>query len=487
MDYAPYPIVLVDKSGQILQANPAFQRLLQLSPNELYGTFFLQWVAEEDREKTESAFFETRTAGTTKIFENGCCAHQRAPVRVRWSVRWDHTEKRLYCFGEQIKAERETEPAQGPAAGQEAGAGPDPGSYRSPEATHKLLEDLKLSNERYHLVAQATHDMIWDWDLERNEIFRNEEGLSSIYGFSNNDPIRRIDDWVERIHPEDRELVVQAIAAIHEAAPGSIFQVEYRFLKGDGHYVYIYDRGYIMRDVSGKPIRLIGAAQDITERVRLQHQLIEEKNARQKEIMEATIGVQEKERDQIGYELHDNVNQILTTAKLYLECIGLYDEQKETYRLMSEKLMNMGIEEIRRLSRSLVQPRLADVGLIQSIGDVLENIRITRQLAITLLHDGFDENKCEHGLQLAIYRIIQEQTNNILKYANASEIKIVLCVEDIDLVLSISDNGKGFTPSASRKGIGFTNITNRSAVYQGKVEIVSSPGAGCTLSVVFKQ
>lgn len=458
MDYAPYPVLLVDKSGHIIQCNPAFQTLVQSSAEEIFGTFFLQWVREEDREKTEKALFESRTARETRVFENGCCAAGQPSILLKWSVHWDHTEKRLYCFGE-IKME---------------------------ESDGKIPDDLKLSNERYHLVAKATHDMIWDWDLQKNEIFRNEEGLSSIYGFSNNDPIRRIDDWVERIHPGDRNRVKKAIAAIHDAGPGVLFQVEYRFLKGDNNYVFIYDRGYILRDPSGKPIRLIGAAQDITERVRLQHQLSEEKNARQKEIMKATIGVQEKERDQIAYELHDNVNQILTSAKLYIECVGLYDEQKEQYRLMSEKLINAGIEEIRRLSKSLVRPSLDEVGLIRSIEEVLENIRITRQLSVTFEHSSFDEKKCEHGLQIAIYRIVQEQSINILKHSQATAFGVELTTGGDQLVLKITDNGKGFDASLLRKGIGFTNIANRSAVYRGKVDIITSPGNGCVLSIVFK-
>ena len=347
------------------------------------------------------------------------------------------------------------------------------------------LESLRLSNERYNLVAQVTHDMIWDWDVQKNEIFRNEEGLRTIYGFSNNEPIRRIDNWVERIHAEDRHRVQQAIAAISLDTTSTLFQTEYRFLRGDGIYVFIYDRGSIMRDEAGKPTRVIGAAQDITERVRLQHQLMEEKNRRQEEIMKATLGVQEKERNEIGYELHDNVNQILTSAKLYLECVGRWDDKKEEYRLMSLDLINKSVEEIRRLSKNLVQPRLNDVVFVQAIEDILENIRVTRKLSILLQSEDFDENQLDNGVKLAIYRIIQEQTTNIIKHAQASAARIELYQQQHYTVLKIIDNGQGFDPSLLRKGIGFTNIINRAAVHHGKVEIDSAPGKGCNLSIFF--
>ena len=103
MDYAPHPILLVDKNGHILQSNPAFQTLVKSSAEEIFGTFFLQWVREEDREKTERALFESRTAKETRVFENGCRAAGQASIPLKWSVRWDHTEKRLYCFGEKMK------------------------------------------------------------------------------------------------------------------------------------------------------------------------------------------------------------------------------------------------------------------------------------------------------------------------------------------------------------------------------------------------
>jgi PAS domain S-box-containing protein len=476
---------------------------------------------------------------------------------------------------------------------------------------NETFHHLRLSNERYNLAAQATHDMIWDWDLQENEIFRNEDGLFSIYGFSTNDPIRRIADWVERIHPDDKERIKLKIGAIHEGNT-EIFEAEYRFLRLDGKYAFIYDRGYIMRDASGKAIRVIGAAQDITElvrvsqmirdseeryrylfncnplptwifdletvrilevnqtavrhygysmeeffgmtlfdlhpgyehervkgritqqgkdekwtylrgewqhikkngdlihvetfshklmykgsqamlvlanditqNIRLQTQLMEEKSARQQEIMKATIGIQEKERNEIGHELHDNVNQILTSAKLYLECVGLYDERKEEYRLTGYSLLNNGIEEIRRLSKSLSPPRLNDVGLIQSIKDILENMRVIQPMDVTFYQDGFEEDKVDDGLKITIYRIIQEQSTNVLKHAFASSFTIHLYRDLSCLVLKIGDNGQGFDTSSPRKGVGITNIINRSSIHQGKVDIESSPGNGCSLSIYF--
>ena len=229
-------------------------------------------------------------------------------------------------------------------------------------------------------------------------------------------------------------------------------------------------------------------AHDISKNILLQELLMKEKIARQEEIIRVTINVQEKERNEIGHELHDNVNMILTSAKLFLECVGEYDDKKEEYRLTSFNLINQCIEEIRKLSKSIVPPRLHDISLIHSIEDVLANMKVMRQLDISFSHDALNEHKIEKGLMLAIYRIVQEQSTNILKHAEATVVKVRLAHEaNGSLLLRIEDNGKGFNPDASRKGIGFANILNRAEVYHGKVSIEAAPKKGCVLSVLFEE
>ncbi|MBC8032804.1 MAG: GAF domain-containing protein, partial [Chitinophagaceae bacterium] len=76
---------------------------------------------------------------------------------------------------------------------------------------NEMVDDLRLLNERHNLAAKATHDMLWDWDLETNIIFRHQDGLRAIYGHSNNDAIRKVSDWTGRIHPNDRARVLRQI------------------------------------------------------------------------------------------------------------------------------------------------------------------------------------------------------------------------------------------------------------------------------------
>lgn len=235
----------------------------------------------------------------------------------------------------------------------------------------------------------------------------------------------------------------------------------------------------------GEPAHL-AIIRDITNTLQLQNQLNEEKINRQKEITRATIDGQEKERAELGKELHDNVNQILASAKLYLGSAGKADVNRKNELIEESKgLIDSGIQEIRKLSKSLVPPALNNSSLKESIEELIDPVRITTDKKIDTIFSLPDETILCDKLKITIYRMIQEQMNNILKYAEASRIRIVLKQDRYKLLLQIKDNGKGFDAKAKNKGIGLTNIANRAEVYNGKVIIDSAPGNGCCLSVFF--
>ncbi|MDB5196291.1 MAG: domain S-box protein [Flaviaesturariibacter sp.] len=235
---------------------------------------------------------------------------------------------------------------------------------------------------------------------------------------------------------------------------------------------------------NGKEATLV-LSKDVTRNMQLQKELLDEKIAHQREMAKASIAVQEQERGEIGKELHDNVNQILTTAKLHLDFMSSPEADQEKHREMSLKLVVSAIQEIRRLSKSLVPRSLDDVGLISSIEDIVANINTLQSLQLHFEHNHFDEERLDAGLKLTLLRIIQEQTTNILKYAQASHASISLTHQRDGVHLEIKDDGKGFDITKSRKGIGFTNIINRADIYQGKVELDAAPQKGCKLSIHF--
>jgi len=127
-------------------------------------------------------------------------------------------------------------------------------------------EEIKQGNERFQLVCRGTHDAVWDWNLQTNDLWWNEN-FQTLFGYRAEEIEPGIESWTNRIHPEDLDRVVTGIHAVIDA--GKVFwSDQYRVRRKDGSHLEIYDQGYVMRDASGNPVRMIGAMQDITERKR---------------------------------------------------------------------------------------------------------------------------------------------------------------------------------------------------------------------------
>ncbi len=347
-----------------------------------------------------------------------------------------------------------------------------------------IEEELRKSNERFDIVMKATHDLIWDWDLETGTFYRDKEGLLKVYGVKDEKEIRNIYNWLQRIHPDDHDHVQKVINDILQAGKQNTFDVEYRFLTDSGNYNHVYDRGIIIRE-NGRPVRMIGAAQDVTQRKKLEQELLHRELDKQKAIGQATLETQEKERSEIGKELHDNVNQVLTTTKLYLDLTISNPELKDELIQKSSQNIIYVINEIRQLSKSLMDPSLGDLGLINAIEDLIETINFTRKLYIGLEADTEIENVLSENQKLMIFRIVQETLNNTLNHAQASIMQIKLEEKETTVNLIITDDGVGFNIDKIKKGAGLKNIQNRVYLANGSFHIETEPDKGCNIVINF--
>ena len=473
----------------------------------------------------------------------------------------------------------------------------------------RTLETLRESNERFNTVVKATNDAIWDWDIVTNKVFMVGDTYKQLFGHNVVNAYSPEHLWESIIHPADKQRVLAKLSAVIGEGQASKWEDEYRLKKSNGEYAYVHDRGYIIYSADHRPIRMIGAIQDITnrkhseetilaseekyrqifnknpyptwifdletlqivevndaamekygfdkseffkltmrdlhlageaelflesirnpapvitgerrlwhhrnksglliivevtshridyfgklciqviindvtERVRLEKELALQQRLKQQQITEVVLGAQERERFELGQELHDNINQILATSKLYLDVAIEEREPRIELLAKSRNNISMAIEEIRRLSKELITPSLNDLGLIQSIKELIRSIQMVKKMKIRLSITGLDENALQPEQKINVYRIIQEQLNNILKHAQASAVSIELNKQREQIRLRVEDDGKGFDPRMRRNGVGISNIMSRAELYNGKVEIDSSPGKGCRLEVI---
>jgi len=252
-----------------------------------------------------------------------------------------------------------------------------------------------------------------------------------------------------------------------------------------GDKVYIRNQIQPLFNAKGEVEKYFSLVTDITEQKALEERMALDKIIRQKEITEAVIAAQESERSEIGRELHDNVNQLLGATRLYIN-MARRDEIKRDALLESSSGYTLkAIEEIRKLSKTLITPLIKEIGLTDTIKDLVDDIMQVHPVKINFDSGDFLDNNLNEKFKLNVFRIVQEQLNNTLKHAQAKLIKIKIGQTNNKLCLSISDDGVGFDTKTRKKGVGISNILSRAELYKGDVKLISEPGKGCSLSITF--
>jgi len=146
--------------------------------------------------------------------------------------------------------------------------------FRDITEERRATEAIRTSEERFRLLSRATNDAIWDWDLRTDQLWWNEN-YEVLFGRSRNSVSPSITSWSDYIHPEDHDRVVNEVQAIIDRG-GSVFSGEYRFRRADGSYAWVLDRGHVIRNADGEPVRMIGGMTDLTDRISAEARVAEQ-------------------------------------------------------------------------------------------------------------------------------------------------------------------------------------------------------------------
>ncbi len=314
----------------------------------------------------------------------------------------------------------------------------------------KSLAGVYIMREGKVLYINPAHQRIMGYSLSELQEMESIEAL-----------MHKADIPVYRDHH-------QAGSELHE----SNNQYGLRAIRKDGSIVYLeMTTSEIVYE--GKPA-LIGTMLDITDRVE-----------EVKRISRAVNEAQEKERMQIGMELHDNVKQIMGAALLNIDFMRDNLSDETLTRTCLENIKNYtkeAIDELRRLSHQLAPAINSTDSFREQVQNLVATMKADTLFSVEIdIPD--DESKIHPECRTAFQRILQEQLNNIIKYSNARNILIQVQVRPSELVLVIRDDGQGFDLSVKGGGIGLENIRRRAYVLNGNASIKSSPGNGCEVSV----
>jgi PAS domain S-box-containing protein len=289
----------------------------------------------------------------------------------------------------------------------------------------------------------------------------------------------QVTDSFMEYFPHERQAVL--LGQLKKALGGAYVNYETAYPQPDNSFNWYDVRIFPIAGSDGQLFGIMMAALDITEKKLLEQELLNQKVQEQKKITRAMIKAQEKERNRIGQELHDNVNQILVGTKMFLVNAGKKDAKVQELIKYPLELIDSSIREIRALSTTQVTPlRNIDLQeLIQSLlNDLIKHISVETAFSYTIPADLLDDD-----LKLNIYRILQEQINNIIKHAHPKKVRISIEADGDDINIIVTDDGKGFDTAKKRKGIGISNMINRVESFNGQVSIESSRGNGCRIHI----
>lgn len=225
----------------------------------------------------------------------------------------------------------------------------------------------------------------------------------------------------------------------------------------------------------------IGVQEDIT--VQKEKEQLELKLANQELVTQITLIAEEKQRKEIGGELHDNINQLLATIKIYLNLALNDEEMREAMLKESQSTLIIAMDEIQKLSRSLVGININKETLEEALTQLIYSIGKAVPFIIEFKYNDDVEQNLSESRKLMFYRLIQEQLNNIIKHAGPKLVCINFWKEKTGIWFSIKDNGIGFDPGKKGPGIGLKNMQNRVGIESGSLSIITAEKKGCEIKV----
>lgn len=345
-------------------------------------------------------------------------------------------------------------------------------------------EQLRASEIRFHLVTRATSDIVYDWDMLTNHIWWNEN-MKVQFGYEGNPEQLGLNFWISVIHPEDANRINASLSTA--ISTGQQFWADqYRFRRADGSNATVLDRGYIVRDVKGLPVRMIGTMMDITEQ-KLAEQRLRDSREQLRALTAHQERIREEERTRIAREIHDELGQALTGLKMDLSWFAgrlPNNAQLQEKSASMLKLIDSTVHAVRRLSTELRPAILDSLGLIPAIEWMAQEFEKRTNVQCEFVAQN-EELNVDQERTTTLFRICQEALTNVTRYAQATAVHIELDSDEERITLRISDNGRGITEAEQRatNSFGLLGMRERARLLGGTFEIRGEEGKGTTLTV----
>jgi len=452
---APIGIALADDAGRLIQTNPALREMLGSSESEL----------------SEYALF-----GKVRGISDGNPASPETPSRFQQEINIPSKDGRIGWASVNVSP-------------MHAGPGRPPCSIL-------MMEDItarRITETRIRMLAQtitSLNESVIITD-SKNVIMSVNHAFTSIYGYPEEEVVGK-DLELLRLHDETG----LATPSLKEKMRTGKWSGELMATRKGGEEFPVQFSTSLVRDDSGIPVAIVSISRDITDRIRMQHQLQAAEHRRLSEIRSFAGSVQraqEEERARISRELHDDLCQRLTGMKFAAETIadGMRPTNKKVIRTLREFAgdLDNAISEVRRMSSNLRPSVLDDFGLATALKLLCKEFDASHPVKTTCEVTGTAPRHVDPNIEIAVFRMAQEALSNIAKHSGASTARLKADYRKSNLRLTIEDDGKGFAagPGFHQRegghGLGLIGMRERTELLGGLFEITSAPDQGTTVSV----
>ena len=335
-------------------------------------------------------------------------------------------------------------------------------------------EALRASEANLAEAQRIAHLGSWDWHIGHNTLHWSDE-LYRIFGLDPETTRITFEQFIDHIYPDDRAYVTEQMhAAVDERR--TLPSIEYRVVRSDGTIRTVRVEGILSMDGSGRPVRLFGPLQDITERRRLEQEILEISN---------------REQRRIGRDLHDELGQLLTGICFRLAELEddlLKKDQPEGHDAAEiGELVQEAIVQTRALARGLNPVSMESGGLRTALTTLARSIEQIYEIpCILTCPDPVLVNDNDNVSAGHVYRIAQEALNNAIKHGKASRLEVSLLQTGTTVTLTVRDNGIGISiPDSSYEGMGLRNMRYRASMIHGSFDARRGEHGGTVISCQF--
>ena len=337
-------------------------------------------------------------------------------------------------------------------------------------------EELHEAEEQLRLATEAGRVGLLDWDVLADER-RCSGAMAEIYGYPPGEFNLSYEEFLERVHPDDRGRVRSTLDAA--VAAGAPYELEFRIVRPAGDIRWVHAKGRVHSNEKGVFARMLGVSLDVTEKKQA------EQERERLHSLEVGTYAEAAERERISRELHDRVAHSMGVAHQSLElyeALAEKDPVRARGKLHTAKEMTKtALEQTRNLSMELRRPETEN-GLVPALRDLLE-VAVPDDVSTELSTSGAESRLSDHQ-RGQLYLILREAVRNAVRHSGCRRLTVGLDITSENVSGYVEDDGSGFEGNGeTRGGLGLRSIRERAALLEGTAEMYSSQKGGAGVQV----